>query len=238
MRILSILGLVALAACNGGNDCNNCDGTGSDQDACADCSDDTGTDPAATGSFTAPKVAMPDGSLENCVSNLDEAFSVASGETKTGIPVGEYDMTFGSLDLATEYSDWLGVHTSSDGSQWVAPSELASIAKDSTLAPEPPAVSRYIGGQTWTCNDAGSEDESTAQTIVVSYIDGEELEIELGIGTFIINGNDLSFSEEGGCEDEGSFLNDSQIVINASCPFGDNSYQCWDGEFENRPTDW
>lgn len=238
MRTFSIMALVALAACNGGNDCDSDEcGDGGNTNGCTDC-DDTGTEPAATGSFTAPKVAMPNGSLEDCVSNLDEAFSVASGETKTGIPVGEYDMTFGSLDLATEYSDWLGVHTSSDGSQWVAPSELASIAKDSTLAPEPPAVSRYIGGQTWTCNLADSTDESTAQTIVVTYIDSDDLEIELGIGTFIIVGDDLSFSEEGGCEDEGSFLNDSQIVINASCPFGDSSYQCWDGEFESRPTGW
>jgi hypothetical protein len=184
MSILSIMSLWLLAACNGGNS----DDTGTNPDT-EDCDDidggecDTGTDPAATGSFTAPKVALPDGTLEDCVSNLDEAFSVPSGTTETGIPVGEYEMTFGSLDLATEYSDWLGVHTSSDGSQWIAASEVASIAKDTTLAPEAPVVSRYIGGQTWTCNWVDG-DEDTSQTVIVSYIDGDSLQINLGIGIF------------------------------------------------------
>jgi hypothetical protein len=243
MRIFSIMALVALAACNGG-DCDNTECANGGNTTCANCDTDTGTEPAAMGSFTAPKIALP-GTLEDCISNLNEVISVPSGETKTGILVGEYDLTFGSLNLATEYSDWLGVHVSSDGSQWVAPSDVASIVKDATLAPEPPVASRYIGGETWTCSEAGSTDEDDAETGIVAYHDtASGLTITLPkLGTEALQGLTFGTPTEDCDTVVGEFISQTQAVRDAWCHYDDlgdveQHTQCWKGEFAVRPTIW
>lgn len=246
LSALSLLGLTLTVGCTGTNpDCTSCNqSVGSDQDtttACDACGDDTGSDPPAMGSFTAPQVALPDGSLEDCTSNLisTNTYSVPSGTTED-VAADEYDLTFGDFALADENSDGLPIHTASDGSYWIFPAQATSVEADKATAPEAPTGSRYVGGQTWTCNDASSSDESTSQTFVVSYTDdgSGQLQIVFAIGTFGISGNTLFYYEDGGCQDDGVFLNDTQVTIDAVCPFGDNTSECWKGAFEDRPFDW
>lgn len=241
---LFLLGLSLAVACDGSTgECGSCDNSqavrGEDDTAACCGTDDTGGDPPAMGSFTAPAVDVI-GTDESCTSNLlsvNDDYTVATGETKE-VKAGSYDLTYGDMSLATEYSDMLPIHTGKDSSTWIAPAETVKVEDGKVATADPPVMTRYVGGQTWTCNLAGSTDESTAQAATVSYLDDPSgLMVSLpSLGNVHISGEDLWLSD-GECNDSGE-ISDSEATFHVECSFGYLDYECWQGEFEDKPDTW
>jgi hypothetical protein len=236
MRILSIMSLWLLAACNGGrNDTDTNNGCDEVEQANNECgTDDSGTEPSAMGSFTAPPVDFL-GDEEACTSNLTAtgaSYSVPSGETEE-VQATEYIVSFGDTSKASSASANLPVHTSPDGTMGITPPVTVTVKDGEVATVETPSMNLYVEG-TWTCNLVDS-DESTAQTATISYPTGDS--VKLPIGTLGIKEMNLEYSDDE-CDDFGEFLTPSQATITIDCSFQYLEMECWKGMFEERPDTW
>lgn len=233
-----LLALLGLAACeNGGEDCDNCTGT-VDTASCEGCGDDTESDPEATATFTGPQVDFL-GTIESSTSNLagknGANYTVTSGMEVT-VKIDTYSVTFGDVSLATEASDWLPIHTATDGSKAIAPASVVTVIEGDELTLEAPIMNLYVEG-TWTCNLAGSTNSSTAQSSSVSYINGSE--IALPNGNLVVDGNTVHSPASDCLELYGAFINSTQLAFHVGCLEGDDAnYQCWHGQPSDRPDVW
>lgn len=233
-----LLSLLALAACNnGGNsDCDNCGVD--DTSVCEGCGDDTGTQ--TMGGFTAPWVDLL-GSEESCTSNLTAAsvsYLVSTGTTEE-VKATDYVVTFGDASKATVASAGLPIHTSSDGTMGITPPVTVAVYDGEITTVSTPVMSRYVGGETWTCNNAGSLNVSTSQTTEIYYEkSGSTLLIGINGTTMVIEGDALSATID--CDElDGEFMSSTQLTYHAACAMGDNSdTECWKGTLYDRPTDW
>lgn len=145
MRI-SILGLLALAACtNGGNcdsDCNTTVGTDTDSgDTCDSCGDDTGN-PAETSYVTVQVFVPTEADIVSCHAQLDGpqayAFDTTDGNGDPivmPVVVGDYSVEVGDPANLTSYG--ASVHTASDGSLSIAPDDAqANVGVATESAPQ------------------------------------------------------------------------------------------------------
>lgn len=227
MRILSILGLVALAACNGGNDCTeDCDGTGSDQDACADCSDDTGTDPFAE-KFATIKVTKATflGASDNCDVIVDEA---KAGEVGDAIEV-EAEHTH-SVGVGAIGTDGFITHTLTDA--WAGDSAWAGVTVftpewDVKLDPEALderevtlSLYPFHANDWWTClND---RNDSVGLDILEIDEDGN-VYVPGGPGWMALSG--ITLTKEG--YSEAGFTTVATLTFVTDHPDGDINEHCY-----------
>lgn len=140
MMRLSIMGLIALAACNGGNDSDSNIGT-DDTGACEGCGDDTGN-PAET-SYVQIQVFVPtEDDLVSCHAQLDgpEVYAFDTVD-RDGNPivkpvlVGQYSLKVGDPDHVTSYG--ATIHTATDGSLSIAPADAsANVGAATESAPQ------------------------------------------------------------------------------------------------------
>lgn len=164
MRLFIIGGFIALAACNNGGNCDNCDtNTGDDTNACEGCGDDTGT--PAEMSYVEVQVFVPtQDDIVSCHADLtgppDYSFDTVA---ENGDPVvmsvqtGTYSVEVGDADHLTSYGS--PIHTAADGAMSIAPADTqAKVEAATESAPQIVAIDNipYFRG-TFSC----SHDEYT-----------------------------------------------------------------------------
>lgn len=133
-----LLGLIALAACTNGGNCDSCNNTnvGTDTDSgdttCDSCNgDDTGTPPAET-SYVQIEVFVPtEDDIVACHAELTGPEAYAFDTTdENGDPVivpvlvGDYSLKDGDMANLTSYGT--AIHTASDGSLSIAPADASA----------------------------------------------------------------------------------------------------------------
>lgn len=144
---LFLLGLLALAACTNGGNCDNC-------------GDDTGAHPVETMSYVQVQVFVPtEDDIVSCHAELSGPKTYAFDTTdENGDPViipvliGDYAVKVGDQKNMTSYGT--AIHTATDGSLSIAPADAqANVVAATEAEPQVVAVDNipYFGG-VYSCN--------------------------------------------------------------------------------------
>lgn len=242
---LSILGLIALAACNNGGNCDSCNTTvGTNQDSgdttCDSCGDDD-TAPAADGYLNVR--AVVNGSNEPTNIIIDGKVVGSSG-TDIPLPPGTYTFYVGD-DPAVTSGDGIPLDTASsqngtvwENSSWIHPSITVTIASGETVlmndtvnaTPETTddavELNVYTSGM-WTCDTGHTVDGAD-----VSYTDGYLMVLQT-LGQLAVTVTDLESPDYPDII-YGEFVSPTIATV-AIVDGGTSNFYCWNGDEDADP---